>query len=108
MLEAHQLFADRFPEIRGELVRLERRPGAPAPGDLDWNAIVKLEIRGRQVESTFAARWQVEANGELHAEALGELAFTQFGIEPYSAVLGAVKNADRFHLWIDLVAKPEP
>jgi hypothetical protein len=42
----------------------------------------------------------------LHAEALGELRFTEFGIEPYTAALGAVKNADQFHLWVDLVATP--
>jgi YceI-like domain len=108
MLEAHQLFADRFPEIRGELIRLEPRPGTAAAGGLDWNATVRLEIRGRTVESIFAARWRIDDAGDLHAEALGELTFTQFGIEPYSAVLGAVKNADLFHVWIDLAAKPAP
>jgi hypothetical protein len=108
MLSPKQLFGERFGEVRAELLALEPRGGgANARVALGWNAKVRLEVRGVAVEKIFPARFEVAEGGkELHAEVLGELLFTEFGIEPYSAALGAVKNADLFHLWVDLVATP--
>lgn len=106
MLSPKQLFAERYGEVKAELVALEPRgAGADARVALGWNARVKLEVRGQTVEKTFPARFEVEG-GELRVEVLGELRFTEFGIEPYTAALGAVKNDDLFHLWVDLVARP--
>lgn len=107
MLSAKQLFAERYGEIKAELVSLEPRgAGANARVALGWNAKVKIEVRGIVVEKTFPARFELAQDGkELHAEVLGELRFTEFGIEPYTAALGAVKNDDLFHLWVDLVAR---
>ena len=45
--------------------------------------------------------------GHVFSPFLAELRFTDFRIEPYSALLGAVRNADRFHLYVELVARPE-
>ena len=111
MLSPGQLFAERFPEVRARLVALEPRGGGEggARVALGWNAKVEVEIRGQKVEKVFPARFEVTegAGGPVLAgELLGELKFTEFGIEPYSAVLGAVKNADLFHLWVSLVATP--
>jgi hypothetical protein len=102
MLDAKQLFAERFPEIRGELVAL-----APDGGGTEstWSARLRVELRGETVETTAPLRWRL-AGGELTAELLAELAFTEFRIEPYSALLGAVRNADRFHLYVEIVARP--
>jgi len=111
MLDAHQLFGERFPEIRAELGGLERR-GEAGDDDtrarvaLGWNARLTLEVRGERVEKTVPLRWEV-VDGELHAELLAEFRFTDFHIEPYSAVLGAVRNEDLFHLYVDLYARPE-
>jgi polyisoprenoid-binding protein YceI len=108
MLSPKQLFGERFGEVKAELLALEPRGGgANARVALGWNAKVRLEVRGVAVEKTFPARFEVvEGGAELHAEILGELRFTEFGIEPYTAALGAVKNDDLFHLWVDLVATP--
>ncbi len=125
MLAPKQLFAERYPEVKAELLALAPRGVGGGGGGgaesarvaLGWNAKLKIEIRGIVVETTVPVRFEVvegdagkklgpELGPELHAELLGELRFTEFGIEPYSAVLGAVKNDDLFHLWVDLVATP--
>ena len=104
MLSPKQLFGERFGEIKAELLSLEPRgAGANARVALGWNAKVRIEVRGVKIEKTFPARFEVSGS-ELHAEVLGELRFTEFGIEPYTAALGAVKNDDLFHVWVDLVA----
>jgi hypothetical protein len=107
MLSPKQLFGERFGEIEAELLSLAPRGGgANARVALGWDAKVRLVVRGVAVEKTFPARFEVaEGGGELHAEVLGEVNFTDFGIEPYSAALGAVKNADLFHVWVSLVAR---
>jgi len=106
MLSPGQLDAAGFPEIRAELVALERRGGeAGARVALGWTARVRLTVRGRTIEKELATRWQVEA-GELTAEALGEARFSELGIEPYSTLLGAIRNDDLFHLFVALAARP--
>ena len=100
-----QIHAERFPQIEATLTGLERRGGETARVGLGWNAKVKVTIHGKSVEKLVPARWE-ESGGELVGEALGEFRFTEFGIEPYSAMLGAVKNADAFHIYVKLVAKP--
>jgi polyisoprenoid-binding protein YceI len=110
MLGTSQLDAERFREVSGELVALAPRSGTASPGALgafDWQARIRLTVRGRTVEKTVPVAWRVAA-GELTAEALGEFRFTDFGITPYSAVLGAVRNQDRFELYLRLVAQPAP
>jgi len=105
MLGPRQLHAEQFPTISAELVALERRGAAGARVALGWNATVRVSLHGRTVEKAVPVRWEV-ADGVLTAEALGEYRFTEFAIEPYSAMLGAVKNADLFHLYVKLVARP--
>jgi polyisoprenoid-binding protein YceI len=107
MLTRDQMAPEEFPEVTAELVGLERRGGAQsARVALGWDARVRLTVRGRAVEKTLPARWEIQ-DGELAAEALGEFRFTEFGIEPYSTMLGAIRNDDRFHLYVALVARPD-
>jgi len=105
MLDAGQLFAERYPEIRATLTSFTPRGAATAAGVLEGSAKVKIELRGMAVERDFPARITVTP-GELRAHIVGELAFTDFGIKPYSALLGAIRNADRFHLFVEVVAAP--
>lgn len=102
MLGAAQLDVARYPEVRAELLSLGR---AEKPrGRLDGTAKIRLTLHGKSVERDFAATWKVE-NGKLSAEALGAFRFTEFGIKPYSAALGAVRNADEFHVYVALVGR---
>ena len=41
---------------------------------------------------------------ELSIEAVGEFTFEEFGIEPYSAFLGSVKNKNEFFIYLNLKA----
>ncbi len=108
MLAPTQLFAARFPHVTAELRGLERRGGAAgARVALGWDAAVKVTVRGRTVERRIPVRFAVDGD-RLTAEALGEFRFTEFGIEPYSAFLGAVRNEDLFHLVVDLTAYRTP
>ncbi|MGE0640741.1 MAG: YceI family protein [Thermoanaerobaculia bacterium] len=103
MLGESQLDAAHFPEIRAELLSFAR--AAEPSGEFDRLARLRITIHGRTIERDLAARYEANVTGVL-AEAWGELLFSEFGIEPYSAVLGAVKNQDRIHLYVRLVAAP--
>jgi polyisoprenoid-binding protein YceI len=106
MLDEGQLDGARFPAVSAELVALERRGGgAAARVALGWDATIRLTVRGKTVERRVPARWEL-VDGELRAEAVAEARFTEFGIEPYSAFLGAVRNADLFHFVVEIVARP--
>ncbi len=110
MLEPQQLFAERFPEIRAQLDEIEPRP--PVAGErsalaaFTWSGRLRLEVRGETVEKRVPLRWTLVGD-TLHAELVARYRFSEFGIEPYSAVLGLVRNADRFDLLVELVARRE-
>jgi len=45
-----------------------------------------------------------ELGDEMRIEAVGQFRFTDFGIEPYSAFLGAVKHLDGFYVYVNFTA----
>lgn len=102
MLGESQLDGAKFPEIRAEVLALERGSGT---GTATWTVPVRLTIHGKTIERRLAATWSL-AEGVLSAEIVGELHFKEFGIEPYSTLLGAIRNDDRFHLYVSVVARP--
>ncbi|MEZ5312952.1 MAG: hypothetical protein R2862_04475 [Thermoanaerobaculia bacterium] len=103
MLGESQLDAARFPEIRAELLvrkgggtgRRIRPPGPPAGH------------HPRQDDRARSSRALRSERDWVLAEAWGEPLFST-GIEPYSAVLGAVKNQDRIHLYIRRSSRRPP
>ena len=103
MLVASHLDGAKFPEIRAEVVALTRS-APPASG---WIAKVQLVIHGKTVERSLPATWS-EKEGTLTAEIWGEFRFLDFGIEPYSTMLGAIRNDERFHLYVSVVARRAP
>ena len=50
------------------------------------------------------ATWSEQA-GILEAEAFTELRGRDFGIQPYSTMLGAIRNDDLLHLFVHIVAR---
>ena len=64
-------------------------------------------IHGKTVERSLPATWS-EKEGTLTAEIWGEYGFEEFGIEPYSTMLGAIRNDDRLHLYVSVVARRAP
>ena len=102
MLGPKQLDAEHFADISGTILEVKRKP----KGDDAFPFVVKIafEAHGQRVEREIEARL-AEAEGGYELEAFGEFAFSDFGIRPYSAFLGAVRNQDGFHLYVRLSTK---
>ena len=97
MLGERQLDAAHFPliELRCTAVR------ATADGA---ELTLAATLRGREVSLVVPVRWQ-QAAGVLQAS--GEFSFRQsdLGLEPYSALLGALRVADRIDARLSIVAR---
>ncbi len=102
MLDEGQLDGAKFPEIRAEVLTLAKDAGKKEDA---WTMRVRLTIHGKSVERELSATCSV-ADGILTAEIVSELTFKEFGIEPYSTMLGAIRNDNRFHLFVRVVARP--
>lgn len=109
MLGESQLDGAKFPEIRAEVLELARRaPVAATPGaEPGWDVALRLTIRGKTIERRLPATFRLQSE-TLAAEVVGEFHFRDFGIEPYSTMLGAIRNDDLFHLFVSVVAAPAP
>ncbi len=105
MLGESQLDGAKFPDIRAEMLGLERGAASAAGAEGAWNLALRLTIRGRTLERRLPVSWS-EKDGTLTAETYTELHFKDFGIEPYSTMLGAIRNDDRFDLYVNVVARP--
>ena len=99
MLGRDQLAAEAHPTIE---VRLVDVAAAPGESGSTHRVRVALTVRGVTVERELAAWMAASGTGGHRLEALGTFDFTEFGIEPYSALLGAVKVTDTFHLYASL------
>lgn len=95
MLDENQLDAARFPTIEATLLSLESS-----------EARLSLTIRGVTHERKFKTNI-AERDGAIEVEAWGPLLFSDFGIKPYSAALGAVRNRDEFFLYVRFTARTE-
>jgi len=100
MLAEDQLDADRHPSIEVEAVSIS----SSGEDDFPWTVTGALTVRGVRVEAPLRARMERDGN-RIRIEAFGAFRFTDLGIEPFSAFLGAVRNRDEFHLYMDLVAR---
>ncbi|TVP55840.1 MAG: YceI family protein [Gemmatimonadales bacterium] len=101
MLDPDQLGADEYPRIRLRTGRIEDT----GSGDHPFRIEVDVELRDQIVTVEFSARIVDSGDNRIRIEAMGDARFTDFGIEPYRAFLGAVQNRDEFHFYLDLVAE---
>jgi polyisoprenoid-binding protein YceI len=98
MLGSEQLDVARYPEIVFRAAEIERiGDGFRIAGDLTLHGVTRR----------IAVPLQVREDGDA-LRATGSVRFEQseFGIEPYSAYLGAVRNRDQVELVVNLVAVP--
>jgi len=95
-----QLAAARFPAVTFTSTTITQR------ADGRYSVTGKLTIRGVTNEVRFPAEMTLEG-ADLRGRA--QLPFKQrsFGYQPYSALLGAIKNKDDVVLHVDLVAAPQ-
>lgn len=103
MLSGKQLDAAHQTRVFARLVGIEEGAAQIGEAAFTHRARLEIEVHGVEIERPVAARYRL-ADGRLAIDALAELRFTDFGIEPYSAALGAVKNLDDFHLFVHLEA----
>ncbi len=104
MLGTSQLDAARFPTISASARVSGRRDAqAHAGSSFPFAVRLKLEIDGRAVVREAAARYDLRGD-RLVVEATADFEFTEFGIRPYSAFLGAVKNRNAFRVYVRLTA----
>lgn len=101
MLGDEQLDAAKHPRISARLTAVEEGSTTHGGVAFPYVARLALEVHGQRVEKPVAARYGI-ADGTLTVEALGTFRFTDFGIEPFSAFFGAVKNEDAFHVYVNL------
>lgn len=109
MLGEEQLDAADHPTLIARLVALEPAEATEDGSPFDWRATVELTIRGESHQRPLAARFELsppvdgdETRYRLVLEAVGTFRFGDFDIEPYSALFGAVRNDDTFHLVLHL------
>jgi len=104
MLAKNQLDADKYPEISAELKGIRAKASTQGEKSFAYEATVALTVHGVTVERPFAAN--IEATGDaVHVEAASSFNFTDFGIKPYSAFLGAVRNENTFYVYVNLKAQ---
>lgn len=101
MREEDQLHVAKYPQItfRSSRVTASAKAG-------DYVVVGLLTIRGVTREVSVAVQVEADASG-FRGRGKLRIKHTQFGFEPYSAMLGAVKNQDRIDLVLELVAKPK-
>ncbi|MEM7583661.1 MAG: YceI family protein [Acidobacteriota bacterium] len=101
MVSKGQLNAENFPQITATLLSVSEKATTQGDVAFPYEAKLRLEVRGKAVEKLVAARF--EFSGEtLNVEAVGAYQFSDFGIKPYSAFFGAVKNQDEIHVYLNL------
>lgn len=99
-----QLDAKKFPEIRAEVSGLKKQPTSFKGKTFSHSAMVKITIKGKTIEKQVPANVSLNEK-ELTVESVGPFLFSEFGIKPYSAMLGAVRNADAFHFYVSFKAR---
>lgn len=103
MLSKKQLDAEQFPKIAATLTRV-REDKAEEPGHTHTHlATVEITLHGQTITRDFPAKITLEGD-TLHIEAAASCNFSDFGIKPYSALAGLVRNQDYFDLYVNLTA----
>jgi hypothetical protein len=103
MLSKKQLDAAAFSELSARLVEVSESASKLGTVDFTHRGTVELTVHGTTIRRPFQARFDPAAGSRAAIlEAVGEATFTELGIKPYSAFLGAVKNLDRFHFYLRL------
>jgi hypothetical protein len=107
MLARGQLNAKKYPTITAKLESVNAKASKVGGVDFPQELTVSMTIKGETKPVTFAANVVEGEDGKVRLEALAKAKFTDFGIKPYSAFLGAVANADNVEFYLVLEMTPE-
>lgn len=104
MLGRKQLDAENHPKIRAELTEI--RP-EDAGGDRGgYVGTLSLTVKGKTASREIEFEWNADTESATETgdprriEVTTAFDFTEFGIEPYSAMLGSIRVADTFHVFV--------
>lgn len=103
MLGEKQLDAAAYPEITAALRALKPAVSDQAE-EFTHTATIDLSLHGETVTRDIPVRI-TRGETALTVEGVGRFRFTNFGIKPFSAFFGAVKNQDVFHVYVNLTAR---
>lgn len=101
MLGRGQLDVERHPRLAARLVGIAAEPSRVGSVEHAYRLTVEVSLHGVTRRETFTGRL-LEGEGGRRLEAVGVLRSSDYGIEPYSAFLGAVKNRDELHVLVSL------
>lgn len=99
MLSAKQLDAARFPQISATAHEFRPNPLFPANSPFSHIGKLTVTIRDKSVSKIFPLHMTF-AGDVVTIESTVKFNFTDFGIEPFSAFLGAVKNQNGFDVLV--------
>ncbi|WP_372369304.1 hypothetical protein [Candidatus Uabimicrobium sp. HlEnr_7] len=104
MQSSSQLDSKNHSHISAKVVEIKNKE--TKIGEVTFTKMVKLSltIKGKTITKEIPGNMILKDN-VLSVKVLGKYKFSEFGITPYSALLGAIRNKDDFHLYVSLHAK---
>lgn len=103
MLDSNQLNGKKFPEITAKVIDIKSSETKLGEKNFSKSATVAVTLLNKTVSRPFATNLTLKGD-ELTVEAAGQFKFSDFGITPYSALLGAVGNQDQFFMLVNIRA----
>lgn len=105
MLSKDQLDQKKFPDIKAEIIGAQPADIQVGGVTFNYQLSVTFTVKGTSVTIVTPANLDV-VEGGLKIEAVVTTTFSQFGIEPYSAMFGAIANQDTIHVIVAVSARP--
>lgn len=106
MLAEDQLFAEEHPTIKVEASAIRDQPSTHDDREYSHMAEVDFTVHGKTVTRELPVNIRV-VDGAIEIDTSVAYRFTDFDIEPYRAMFGAVKNKDEFFLVCVIKATPQ-
>lgn len=103
MLAKDQLDGAQCPTISAKVVKIRAERNTFLKRDYTHMVSLDLTVHGKTVRNECPADIVLN-DGELEVNAAGAFRFSDFGIKPYSTMMGAVKNQDEFHVFVQIRA----
>jgi polyisoprenoid-binding protein YceI len=97
MMSERQLDADRYPTISFVSTRVRRAEGG-------YIVTGQLNLHGQTREVSLPLKLEQRA-GAVVADGTFKLRTTEYGIKPYSAALGTIRNGDQLELLFHITAR---
>jgi polyisoprenoid-binding protein YceI len=104
MLAKDQLDAAQYPNISAKITKVRAEASTHGGQTYTHAVTIAFSVHGKTVEKDCPASIVIEGEGAT-VDAMGAFTFSEFGIKPYSALMGAVRNTDEFHVFVHVAAK---